>query len=302
MDIPAYKWLSRFSFAFALEAFVFISGYLFAFQNITLKRTTRLTSLIVNKLKRLILPSIIFSAIYFLLFYEYKGLGNLIYSIINGCGHMWFLPMLFWCFIGLWFLQQVKIEDGWKLAFLLFLNVFCFKSLPLQLDRTAVFLLYFYGGYVVYKYSNVIKKSLTFDIMAFSWVVFLIVFILFRSLRDEMIADPNNSRILNGLIYARKNLIRVLYASLGLLAFYFTAVYYTQRKSIKVFTVKLASYCFGIYLFQQFFLQYLYYKTSFPTIVGPYWLPWLGFAIATLLSYLMAHLLLKTKIGKFLIG
>ncbi|MBR1461787.1 MAG: hypothetical protein IJ604_00185 [Prevotella sp.] len=39
IDIPVYKWLSRTSFAFTLEAFVFISGYLFAFQRITLKRT-----------------------------------------------------------------------------------------------------------------------------------------------------------------------------------------------------------------------------------------------------------------------
>lgn len=37
--VPLYKWLSRISFAFTLEAFVFISGYLFAFQRITLNRT-----------------------------------------------------------------------------------------------------------------------------------------------------------------------------------------------------------------------------------------------------------------------
>lgn len=38
VDIPLYKWLSRTSFAFTLEAFVFISGYLFAFQRINLNR------------------------------------------------------------------------------------------------------------------------------------------------------------------------------------------------------------------------------------------------------------------------
>ncbi len=41
IDIPAYKWLARVSFAFTLEAFVFISGYLFAFQRITLKTQKR---------------------------------------------------------------------------------------------------------------------------------------------------------------------------------------------------------------------------------------------------------------------
>ncbi len=34
VDVPLYKWLTRTSFAFTLEAFVFISGYLFAFQRI----------------------------------------------------------------------------------------------------------------------------------------------------------------------------------------------------------------------------------------------------------------------------
>ena len=135
VDVPVFKWMSRFSFAFTLQAFVFISGYLFAFQRITSKRTGG--HLIINKLKRLILPSILFSIVYFIIFYPYKGLGNAVYSIINGCGHMWFLPMLFWCFIGGWLLDQIKIGNGWKLGFLLFLNVFwvIYLPLPFQLNR-----------------------------------------------------------------------------------------------------------------------------------------------------------------------
>lgn len=38
VEVPLYKWLARISFACTLEAFVFISGYLFAFQRITLNR------------------------------------------------------------------------------------------------------------------------------------------------------------------------------------------------------------------------------------------------------------------------
>lgn len=38
IEIPLYKWLARISFAFTLECFVFMSGYLFAFQRITLNR------------------------------------------------------------------------------------------------------------------------------------------------------------------------------------------------------------------------------------------------------------------------
>lgn len=304
VDVPVYKWMSRFSFAFTLQAFVFISGYLFAFQRITLKRTVGCIHLIINKLKRLILPSILFSIVYFIIFYPYKGLGNAVYSIINGCGHMWFLPMLFWCFIGGWLLDQIKIGNGWKLGFLLFLNVFwvIYLPLPFQLNRAISYLLYFYLGSVVYEYSNGIKKHLSCDMVALSWVAFLIMFVLLRPLRDVLIRDSDNSKILNVFIIARNNLCLVLYACSGLMAFYFTSVYYVQRKVLHSFTIKLAGCCFGIYLFQQFILQFLYYKTSFPIMVGPYWLPCLGFVITLIVSYILSVLLLKTKFGRFLIG
>lgn len=304
VDVPLYKWMSRFSFAFTLQAFVFISGYLFAFQRITLKRIKKGggISLIINKLKRLILPSVIFSALYFVLFYEYKGLGNLLYAIINGCGHMWYLPMLFWCFIGGWMLEQVKIGDGWKLAFLLCLNVFWLKWLPLQLSRAISYVFYFYFGFVVYKQSESIKKRLTPDIVAFSWIAFLVLFFLLRPLRDLLKSSVNYNLFEKISTMAIDNLCLLLYAGSGLIAFYLTSVYYTQRHQLKSFTVKIASCCFGIYLIQQFVLQLLYYKTLFPIVVGPYWLPWLGFIITIIVSFIISSLLLKTKTGKFLIG
>lgn len=170
VDIPLYKWIARTSFAFTLEAFVFISGYLFAFQRITLDRKTSLGTLVVNKLKRLILPSVIFSAIYFPLFFEYKGVGNMVYSIINGCGHMWFLPMLFWCFIGGWLVEQVKINDGWKLVFLICLNLFWPVPIPLQTSKATNYLLYFYGGYLVYKHHDNILSIITPKRIFWSWL------------------------------------------------------------------------------------------------------------------------------------
>ena len=201
-------------------------------------------------------------------------------------------------------LDQIKIGDEWKLAFLLFLNVFwvIYLPLPFQLNRTISYLFYFYFGSVVYEYSDGIKKHLSCDMVAFSWVVFLIVFVLLRPLRDVLIRDADNTRILNGFIMAGNNLCFVLYAGSGLMAFYFTSVFYTQRKVLHFFTIRLAGCCFGIYLFQQFILQFLYYKTSFSTMVGQYWLPWLGFVIALILSYILSALSLKTKYGRFLIG
>lgn len=301
VDIPVYKWMSRISFAFTLQAFVFISGYLFAFQRIELKRVGGRT-LVINKLKRLILPSVIFSAAYFAIFLQYKGIGELIYKLISGCGHMWYLPMLFWCFIGGLLLEQIKIGDGWKLALLVVLNVFIIKPLPMQLGRAVSYMLYFYMGFVVYKHSKQIKACLTPDMLVLSWVSFIIVFMLLRPMRDMLSVESPNTMIQRIYALTTDRLCLLIYAAVGILAFYLSAVYFICRHELKSFTINLAKCCFGIYLFQQFVLQLLYYKTSFPTLVGPYWLPWCGFIIALITSYILSVLFLKTKTGRFLIG
>ncbi len=302
VDISLYKWLSRISFASTLEAFVFISGYLFAFQRITLNRTGGGTTLIVNKLKRLILPSIIFSILYFVLFFEYKGFGDMIYSIINGCGHMWFLPMLFWCFVFGWLLEQIKIKDGWKMAFLVALNLFNIISLPLRISAAFTYLVYFYGGYVIYKHSDEIKKAITSRKLVASWIVFAVLFVICRPLRDVLVPNGMSSNIVKLIFVVGNHACQLLYAWSGLIAFYGTTVYFTQHQQLSEATQKMAACCFGIYLFQQFVLQLLYYKTDFPLWVGPYWLPWCGFVIAAIISHVLSDILLKTKIGRFLIG
>lgn len=106
VDIPLYKWLARISFSFTLESFVLLSGYLFAFQRIILNREDGFFVLVKKKIKRLIIPSVVFSLLYFALFEEYIGLFDFIYRIVGGCGHMWFLPMLFWCFVFGYFINN----------------------------------------------------------------------------------------------------------------------------------------------------------------------------------------------------
>lgn len=302
VDIPVYKWIARTSFAFTLEAFVFISGYLVAFQSIGLKRVVSLKSLVINKLKRLLLPSVLFSCFYFFFFYEYNGLGHFFYSIINGCGHMWFLPMLFWCFIGGWLLEQIKVKDRWKLVFLACLNLFWPISLPLRMTEASNFMFYFYLGYVVFKHFSHIKGTITRKHLCLLWTLFIVVFIVFRPLKEMLVIGDQDSNISKLLTMSGRSACQLFYAVIGTLSFYLTVIWYTEHHKIQPFTVKLASCCFGIYLFQQFVLKGLYYKTSFAEIVGPYWLPWLGFLIAAPLSFFLSTLLLKSKTGRFLIG
>lgn len=88
--------------SFGIEMFTFISVYVYAYQLIELKRTPTFFKILKNKSRRLILPSIFFSLIYYFMF-KFDNLNNTdfinaLYSIIIGQGDLLFLPMLFWCF------------------------------------------------------------------------------------------------------------------------------------------------------------------------------------------------------------
>ncbi len=302
VEIPFYKWIAQTSFAFTLEAFVLISGYLYSFTRNYLKRKEGFWTLTKNKFKRLIIPSIIFGTAYYILFFPHNGILVAIYSIVNGCGHMWFLPMLFWCFLGTWLIELVNISHLWKLLFLFLLHIVVVVPLPLRLDAACSFLFYFYLGYVLFLKREIIVEKLNVKNIMLVWLVFLIVFFVLRPLKDSFSIGDSATLIYKGLTNMGQRFIQIVYATIGALAFYATAYYYTHHRTLNSGTVKLAGCCFGIYLFQQFVLQFLYYKTGLPSVIGPYWLPWVGFLLALPLSYLFTVLLLKTKTGKYLIG
>lgn len=63
-----YKWIALFSRAFRLEAFVFVSGYVFAMQIIQKNKFTSVIELAKSKFIRLIIPCWIFGLVYWLMF------------------------------------------------------------------------------------------------------------------------------------------------------------------------------------------------------------------------------------------
>lgn len=66
--------------------------------------------------------------------------------------------------------------------------------------------------------------------------------------------------------------------------------------------ITVSGYCYGVYIYHQFILWYLYYKTDFISLLPNAFFPWAGFAIALVLSLLFCHLTLKTRFGRYLIG
>lgn len=101
---------------FMIPAMIMVSGYVFSYQILALKRVYSLKELVKIKFRRLIIPSIVFGSIYYFLFLFEPAtfrLGCFIVDLLSGIGYMWFLPMLFWYFIGIWLIERSHISDGW---------------------------------------------------------------------------------------------------------------------------------------------------------------------------------------------
>lgn len=114
----------------------------------------------------------------------------------------------------------------------------------------------------------------------------------------------DNQLIIKALNLSLSKLLQIIYAFVGL-AMLFVFVGYKEKgrkDEIPQWLIRMGGLCFGVYLLQQFILMGVYDYTAIPSKVGCYWLPWVGFIVALMGSVLVAFLMVKTKIGKFLIG
>lgn len=145
-DVNLYKIIGLLSRAFRLEGFVFISGYIFTFQLVERKKFVTFGSLIKSKVQRLLIPSFFFSALYIILFLEVKGVLPFALKVIGGAGHLWYLPCLFWLFL----IQYIIVKREWSLKQvaipLVIAVILSVLPLPLQLDKSLYYCMFFTGG------------------------------------------------------------------------------------------------------------------------------------------------------------
>lgn len=304
-EVPAYYWMTKTSFSFILESFVFISGYLLCFQ--LLQKEYIFSLFVVKKVKRLIIPSIFFSILYFCLFIEYKSISHFLFSVLNGCGHMWYLPMIFWCFTIGFVLFKVKISSWFKLLICIVLCCLSgfLKFLPLQLNTTCYYLLFFYIGMFMFEKKEVIIKKISTQNLVYLVICYIVSFVGLTLLTRYILGLELTTLYLKVIRMIVLPMLKSIYSALGLLSFYLI-VSKILSKHPDFFSpswlVWLNSISFGVYIYQQFILKLLYYHTSLPQITGTYLLPWIGLIVTVVLSLLLSTVTNKTKFGRFLIG
>ena len=282
-----------------LELFVFVSGYVFA---ITLNKDgVTFKNVLILKFKRLIVPSIIFSILYFIVLGDKNSsILKTIYEIVNGYGHFWFLPMLFWTMLFCYALDKIKLAESAKMLIVLSLPALSILPIPLRVGEAFYYIAFFYAGISVYRSRAKLLKFINNKMLVGLAILFCCVFWVRTFVELLHPSFEPNSMIVKGL-YAEINLyVRFAIAAIGVMFVYALTNKFVARNHFKApsWLNEINGECFGIYVFQQFILQILYYKTSLSMDVGPYWLPWIGLATALVGSYILSKFVRLFKFGR----
>ena len=301
--VEGYQWLVWFIQGFRIETIALVAGYVFSYQSLDLGRSYRFWPFVWKKFKRLIIPMLVFGvAYYFMFFYsaETFTVKEFIVMLLSGCGHLWFLPMLFWCFIAIWLIDHFKLNSWWLLVLLAFFSLIPTPRLPLGFSRLPHFLFYVYGGYFLWtKREFLFKHCLSWKWISALWMVYVGLVIV-----SHIILSEGGVGIMKVFIFGLSRTSDLLMAVFGVIALYLTACHFTTQEGFKPkpWVITASDNCYGIYVYHQFVLTLLYFFTSFVAVVHPLLVPWFGFAIIMTVSLLLTWLTLKTNTGRFLIG
>ncbi len=300
--IPAYFWMGYLSHGFRLEAMVFISGLLFGYTISKYPARLCVSSCVGRKIKRLLLPSILFSTIYSLLFYDMSApLRDIVLKILDGSGHLWFLPMLFWCFV-LCYLVAKFIPERWQGVYILLLatlmNIFAIEGIQFGVSRMMTYFVYFYLGFAIR------RQFLRFRMLKVWESVLLIALFVAISVYTFYIGDHNTLGLTDRNFATLVNLLHFVGAMCMVFAIYSLANIEGLQEKIKRhdFLITLSGYCYGVFVYHQFVIKFLYYYTPLAHHVSAMLLPWVGIVLTLVISLLLCHFTLRTRFGRFLIG
>lgn len=305
-----YQWLCHLISGFRIETIALVAGYVFAYQSLDMKRQHAFQPFLVKKLKRLILPMLFFGVFYYALFLytpETFSMSGFLLKWFSGCGHLWFLPMLFWCFISIWLIDYYHLSSWKTLVVFAFIAILPLPlhSLPLGFSRLPHFLFFVYGGYYLYENRRIVwQHGFGIKSILLFWITYVMLIIVRHTLLNQV---PDVLSEIEVIIWKLlKSIVDLLVSCIGVMALYCTISRKTIRSSFtpQQWVIRSSEYCYGVYVYHQFLLVGLYHylTPSLVSLINPYLVPWLGFIIAFFVSWILTKLTLCTRFGRFLIG
>jgi hypothetical protein len=274
-----------------MPLFTFIAGYLLSFQ-LSSGKYREFKSFLNNKVHRLLIPFLILGLLINLLEYG-KSITDMLYG---GPNHLWYCLMLFYCYILCWLVEN-KIGKWLNYLFMatsLIIAIYYdsiwnlwHTNIPGGWEFCAYYYGYFYLGFTMFRYKE------TFFSKKYWILLYLALYALFC-----IVKLPCGSII----PFRSISYIFLIYSLTGLL------INKVGHRLIQNSFISILNKCsFGIYVFHQWIIWNL---TRIPVcqetlrpimeehyIVGP-----ICFAtIIFLISLMLTHYSLKTKIGQYLL-
>lgn len=290
-----YIWMDKFLYQGMLETFVCISGYLY-FASLDNRKSGK-QNFLYRKITRLYIPALLWGIVYSISFTEeFK-----ITEIINGIGHLWFLPMLF-CIFFLEELGIARFSSKYLLLYLFLFAIIPYPTLPLHLNNSIYYLLFFHYGQWIYRHKYTFMTSV-FEKIKIKHILILFLFVqvlLYIQLRTSAPYD-GQPIIEKSLVIFFQKLLSIPMATAMMIIYWKIACnlinIIDQIKYLKTFS----TLSFGIYIVQEFVLRILYYHTDLPCYLGLA-SPWCFSIITLLFSFLLSKLINDSKYLRFIFG
>ena len=284
---------------FRMPLFIFISGYLFSYLEKVKGKYPTFRALFDNKFKRLIIPYFVFAIVYMLTTDSF----SLEKLFAGETAHLWFITMLFWCFIFTRLLSYVPYKDHllfkFSLLFLFFYFLFptrIFLPRFMGLYYLTKWYFWFYLGYVVLPYREHLFKLLS---CSFSRILLLLLggWGIYYSIKTGEFK----------VIYAQVGYLSIVLLIWSLIN-YIILKYPGKWLESGVFK-ELNRTSYGIFVLHNWLQLFMISKTAqnllhLDVLAENYVVlfPLCFFLLSLFLSYMGTVLMLKTRVGRFLIG
>lgn len=283
--VPEYRWFNEVFISFALQTFVFVSGYLMALSEN--KREITRIKFIKKKAIRLLIPTLIFGLAYLYLIdtnVHIKSIRYFIYYLINGPGHLWFLPMLFFCFVGAIFFTPRK---NMSILYWLILLGVSFMSIFMpnitRISQACFYFIFFIEGYFFYSWGRAAHLPDNKYVIVSGGVI-LLALIIFKVWIFEF--EPEHSKYLS---FISKLLLGLFGAP------YLLFLCQRLKKYETLCLIGTWNGFMGVYIFHQFILRYLLYQTQVLNHINPYLYPVLLFIITMILSIVLTLVFMNNR-------
>jgi peptidoglycan/LPS O-acetylase OafA/YrhL len=291
-------------FAFRMPLFVFVSGYLFAHLYWNKGKYKKMFPFIKNKSKRLLLPYSIFSILLGITLWGTQKFTLI--TFLSGHNHLWFLLMLFFCFVAgrVWIFLYEKFPNKYFLVVSFIISVLISYH-PIKrflwifgIVYAEGFFFWFLLGMLVLMYRNDVLKLLNKKITIAALFVCYLVSCFFVG--NWTLVHP-----ISIPFFAWLSRFSAIFLA------YYVANTLLDRKIISVspFLESFNKCSYGIYIFHYWIILLVYLhkntmqvKLVYLAITYPVIYPIIASLSCLLISYFFAKNVLKTKVGRFLIG